>query len=134
MKLVSVYRRKDAGLFLYRLLAERPAYANISHHQMPTLRKHLMFVRSRPYKAWYLIEQRRQFIGAVYLSRHDEIGVSILPEYRHHGFAQRSIAALIKHHRRPRYLANIAPYNTPSHLLFSAIGFTPIQHTYELIP
>jgi RimJ/RimL family protein N-acetyltransferase len=132
MRLVSVYRVHTSPQVLYELLAERPAYANISHRKMPSLRQHLAFVRSRPYSCWYLIRHDRAYIGSIYLSRSDEIGVFIFARYRGQRLARHAIKLLMRKHPRPRYLANIAPRNKGSIRMFGRLGFRLIQHTYEL--
>ena len=41
--------------FLYNLLMERDARANISHKKMPTYNQHVAFVSAKPYSKWYVI-------------------------------------------------------------------------------
>lgn len=132
MRLVSVYEYPGAAAFLYRLLEERPAIANISHRKMPTLVEHETFVASIPYYAWEIIEVAGKPVGAIYLTRRDEIGVAVLKEYGNRGYATDAVTQLIDQYPRPRYLANIAPENVRSHHLFRNLGFDLIQHTYEL--
>ncbi len=132
MKLRHV-TEKDAK-FLYRLLAERPAVANISHRKMPSRAKHLAFIRSRPYPWWYIVDEDGVDCGAVYLTDQDEIGVSIARAHQRRGLARTAIEVLMLAHNRKRYLANVAPKNVLSHALFAALGFTCIQYTYELRP
>jgi RimJ/RimL family protein N-acetyltransferase len=130
--LVNVYRVKAAPRILYDLLAERPAYANISHRKMPTVRQHGAFIRSRPYRCWYLIRHEAAYVGSIYLSRSDEIGVFIFARYRGQRLGPRAIELLMRKHPRRRYLANIAPGNKGSIRMFGRLGFRLIQHTYEL--
>lgn len=132
MNLVNVYRVKESPRILYDLLAERPALANISHRKMPTLRQHRAFIRSRPYRCWYLIRHDGAYVGSIYLSRSDEIGVFIFARHRGRSLGPRAIELLMRKHRRPRYLANIAPGNEGSIRMFGRLGFRLIQHTYEL--
>lgn len=119
--------------FLYELLKQRPAYANISHKLMPSFDEHQSFIASKPYAHWYVImAQKGVRIGAIYLTENNEIGVAILKTHQGKGYAERAIKALMKQHPQERYLANIAPHNEASRELFSKLGFAPIQHTYEL--
>src|SRR3989304_6456309 len=55
---------------LYELLRERPPEANISHHQVPTFSQHELYVRSKPYRSWFLVlNDYQQRVGAVSLTR-----------------------------------------------------------------
>jgi RimJ/RimL family protein N-acetyltransferase len=132
MKLRRV-TEKDAA-FLYRLLKERPAVANISHRKMPSRAKHLAFIKADPYAWWYILEEDGEDLGSIYLTGCDEIGVSIAHEHQRRGFAKRAIQALMHMHPRVRFLANVAPRNVLSHALFASLGFTCIQYTYEIRP
>jgi hypothetical protein len=56
MNLISIYERPDRALVLHQLLEERDDTANISHKAMPSWDEHVRFVESKPYQAWYFIE------------------------------------------------------------------------------
>ena len=133
MRLKKIERVKEAPRILYRLLATRPARVNISHRRMPTFAAHLAFLRRKPYKAWYLVwVSPRGYIGAVYLSKNDEIGIFLFKEYQGKGFGQEAVRLLMAKHRGvKRFLANINPKNIRSILFFKELGFRPIQNTYE---
>lgn len=131
MRLVSVYEADNAPLYLYALLVERPAEANISHRKLPTAAEHLAFVQSHPYTAWYLVLEGRSALGAVYLTKQREIGVFIFREHQNVGWAKKAIAELRKLHPG-RCLANVAPGNEVSKKLFEGLGARHIQNTYEL--
>jgi RimJ/RimL family protein N-acetyltransferase len=115
---------------LYSLLAERTAEQSISHKQMPTYDQHLVFIDSRPYKAWYFVLSDGVTVGSVYLTRQKEIGIAIFQSYRGNGFAKEAIQELMKQHDGP-FLANISPGNWPSRCLFDDLGFKFIQVTYS---
>jgi RimJ/RimL family protein N-acetyltransferase len=133
LALVSVYRLpKVAPRLLYKLLQEREPHMNISHRAMPSWRQHTKFIASRPYAAWYLIKSRDDYVGAIYLTAMNEIGVSILKRWRGLNFGPRAIRLLMKKYRHRRYLANINPRNERSIRMFQRIGFRIIQQTYEL--
>ena len=67
--------------FLYDLLKKRDPNQNISHKNMPTLIEHEKFVLSNPYTNWYIIKKNNEKIGSIYLSKRDEIGISILDNF-----------------------------------------------------
>lgn len=134
MKLVDVYD-VPSDVVLYRLLEERPTFANISHRKMPTWREHKKFLESRPYDAWYLIMQSEtsmEVCGSVYLTRDAEIGIFLFEKHQGKGYASAAIQALMEKHPRDCYRANINPNNHNSIAMFELAGFTHIQNTYEL--
>lgn len=129
MKLVPVSRERQAINILYDLLAERTPEQSISHKSMPTMEEHAAFVRSLPYRAWYLIQVGNEYVGCVYLSKQREIGVSIFEKRRGNGYATEAVQELMR--KWPgRFLANIAPNNKASQAFFTKLGFTPLQVTY----
>lgn len=132
MKLVDVYRVPNAALYLYALLLEREAKVNISHRVRPTASEHLAFMQLRPYAGWYFAQVGHDYVGSVYLTKEDEIGVFIFREHQGKGHGERAVKLLMKRHGPRRYLANVAPKNGPSHGLFRKLGARLIQHTYEL--
>jgi len=129
--LIDVYESSAAPTLLYRLLEERTPEVNISHRKVPSWGDHLEFLGSRPYAAWYVIEADGEPVGAIYLSRMDEIGVFILRAHRCRGYGKRAILQLLERHPRDRYLANINPTNSGSIAFFHSLGFRHIQNTYE---
>lgn len=116
---------------LYALLAEREAHQNVSHKEMPTLLEHTVFVQSDPYAAWYFIVPDRadMFVGSIYLSKQNEIGIFIFKTFQGHGYGKAAVEALMAKHKGP-FLANIAPGNLASQMFFEKLGFKPIQVTY----
>ena len=136
LKLVNVYRLKRAPEIMYELLRERSTehdrFVNISHRKLPTWRAHLAFIRKRPYRAWYLIRERDDYAGTLYLSKAGEIGIVLFRAFRGKGIGPKAIAALMKRHKSARFIANINPKNKRSIALFKKLGFSLLQHTYEL--
>jgi RimJ/RimL family protein N-acetyltransferase len=130
MRLVDVYTEPESNDFLWRLLAQRPQQANISHRKMPTWQEHCDFVDSRPYLYWYLIDCG-DYVGAVYLSKQREIGIGVLAQFWGHGYGKSAIQMLMAKHPG-KFLANVAPGNRVSIELFADMGFRHIQNTYEI--
>lgn len=121
--------------FLYDVLKEREDYQSISHKSMPSYEDHVMFIKSKPYVEWYIIEIKLKRapvpIGAMYITRNREIGISILKKYRRKGHAKNALSMLLDAYGSPLY-ANINPLNKASIALFSGLGFKHIQNTYKL--
>ncbi len=135
LQLLPIERVKEAPPILYRLLGTRPKRANISHQKMPSFAQHLAFLKRKPYKAWYLLRASSLgFVGSVYLSKSDEIGIFLFKEYQGKGFGREAAGLLMAKHRNiKRFIANINPKNKRSILFFKEMGFVHIQNTYELV-
>jgi RimJ/RimL family protein N-acetyltransferase len=132
--LVDVYTEiaetRVATKFLYELLKEREPHQNISHREMPSYEEHVAFVDSRPYRQWYVIFNGDIVIGAIYLSKQNEIGIFIAKEYQGKGHGKTAICLLMNRHPSERFLANINPLNGRSIDVFLDLGFELVQLTY----
>jgi len=117
--------------FLYALLKERPRKANISHTKIPTWEEHVAFVRSEPYREWFVIWCGPHRVGSIYLTKAREVGVFIMRRYQRRGFAAHAVKWIVRRYRGQKLLANVAPGNKPSMRLFKALGWRHIQNTYE---
>lgn len=131
--------RGNVVSYLYKLLAERPPEAAISHRTMPKPEEHLAFVRKRPYRAWFMVCRADfRMVGSIYATSKNEIGIHIEKDHQHQGVATQAIAALIAQLAplpvgRGTWLANVAPQNWRSKALFEKkFGGRIIQLTYEL--
>ena len=148
--------RAGAAKFLYELMKERDPEINISHSALPIYDEHLTFIRSRPFRCWYLIEHRAEtpeqaaavggyiapvWCGYVSATERNEIGIVLRKAWRGKGIGPVAVAALIAKHdplpadptkRNGRWLANIAPANEHSKHVFQKLGFIEIQRTYAL--
>lgn len=116
-------------LLLYNLLSQRTPEQSISHTAMPTFAEHTKFVRSHPYSYWYVIKVDRAFVGAIYLTVDQEIGLGILREHQRRGYGREAVLTLMEMYPGP-FLANINPNNDASIAFWKALGFTLKQVTY----
>ena len=128
LKLVS----KSDYRFLYNLLMERDARANISHKKMPTYSKHVLFVSAKPYSKWYVIWYRVNKVGSIYLTAQNEVGIFIKKSFQNKQIGDIALRKLIQKNPKKRYLANINPKNKKSIHFFKRNGFKLIQQTFEL--
>ena len=132
IKFRNVYKVTRGDQITYSILKKREIdpVCNIDF-KMPTYRQHLKFMSGKPYKIWYLIIYKNEFIGSINLTKKDEIGIFIFREYRNRLFGYSTLKSFIKTiKQRPLYAAiNIA--NTISMKLFKKCGFK-ILHENEL--
>lgn len=128
MKLVPVTEQNADILFHW--LQERTPLESISF-RMPTLEEHINFVKSKPYKKWYIINEYGDN-GVIYLTHNNEIGVFITKKSRCLGLATKAIQLLMVEDPKIKYLANINPNNYYLKMLFAKLGFKLLQETWEL--
>ena len=119
--------------FLFKLLQDRKPNVSISHKKMSTYSQHVEFIESKPYEKWYIVLLDEKNIGSTYLSKNDEIGISLIEEMQGKGMGSRILELIIEKYPRNRYLANINPNNSRSVRFFEKNGFKLIQHTFEKI-
>ena len=60
---------------LYKLLINKKN--NISHQLAPDFEEHVSFVRSHPYRFWYLINKNNKITGSIYLGKDNSIGINL---------------------------------------------------------
>lgn len=151
--LISVYSHDQMmqeyyNIFLYGLLSERETYQNISHKEMPKFENHVKFVKSKPYKEWFVLydTNKNLRVGSVYLTKENEIGIFISKNQRGKRFGKSGVLQTLEYFKHVREVkANIAPTNSASMCFFSNIGFRfyemlregdldskIIQHTYKI--
>ena len=123
---------KNDALFLYELLKNKDSNANISHKKMPSYDEHVEFVMSKPYTNWYIIECDKKNVGTIYLSKQDEIGISINNDYEYDQIVKPTLKLLMKLNQRKRYLANTNPKDVRAQEFLLKNGFTSLEYVYEM--
>ena len=129
MKLVDVYSvpRAAAASMLYQLLTERVPGINIAR-ALPSWDDHLRFIEARPYALWNIIvNDDEEFVGAVHLTKDNEIGIFILADHRRRGYAKWAVSQIAQGPCR----AVINELNDASIALFESLGFRSSHRVYE---
>lgn len=122
---------------LYILLGRRKY--KISHQQCPSYKKHKQFVQQHPYRAWYLIRNHNIYVGSVYLSHENTIGVNVSENTA-------SIISSVLHFLKSNYepldeISSVRPgyfyINVPSANMelqqsLEKQGCTPIQTSFKI--
>ena len=124
--------RKSDIDFLYEILSERSSIENISHKEMPSYRKHVKFVLSKPYKKWYVIYYKKQKFGSIYLTNLNEIGIHFKKNRIPDSLIIKCLDLLISKNREKLFLINISPKNKKLLKIIKKNKFKLIQYTYEL--
>ncbi len=124
---------KNDFKFLYELLLERDPVSNISHKKMPTYDEHVKFVISKPYFQWYIVYYNGKKSGSAYLTKQNEIGISIKKEVQTVKVTEKVLELIIEKNGPGRYLANVNPKNKKTIEFFKKYGFKILQHTYQIV-
>jgi RimJ/RimL family protein N-acetyltransferase len=98
---------------------------------MPSYDEHVEFVMSKPYTNWYIIECDKKNVGTIYLSKQDEIGISINNDYEYDQIVKTALKLLMKLNPRKRYLAKVSPNDVRSQEFLLKNGFTGLENIYE---
>ena len=61
---------------IYEFLKNRAF--NISHSELPSFEIHENFVKDNPYKAWYLVQRNKKFLGSFYIKYDNSIGLNMI--------------------------------------------------------
>lgn len=140
MRLCNVYREPLAINILYSLLLDRPVETHISHQRMPSYDDHERFVRSKPYRFWFLIRVDGEFVGDLHVTELNEIGVFLFERCRGKGYGAQAVKLLMSRYRPlhaipakrvRRWLAHIAPKNDAGASFFRKLGFTLVEQTWQ---
>lgn len=118
--------------FLYNLLKQRKISVNISHKKMPSFEKHVKFIMSNPYDKWKIVLLNKKKIGSVYLTKNNEIGITIIETMKRSGIENIIFKKIFEENNEKRYLVNISPKNKRLQEIVKKNNFKLIQNTYEL--
>lgn len=139
MKLIDVYQNEKSTQELYELLKQRSTAHSISHNAVPDYAEHAAFVRSKPYRYWYLVYWNDKTIGSTYITENNEVGVFIIDEFRHLQcdvlkFAVTNHVPLpaVKSKRVSQFSINTNPDNTSLISAITLAGGVHVQNTYLL--
>jgi hypothetical protein len=124
-------------IFLYELLKLRNH--NISHSINPSFSEHSNFVRNNPYRAWFLLRLKDRYIGSIYASLENSLGINILDphlEYCLEPVIDKVMSELDPLPAVPSvragYFSIIVPFsNKVMAAKLETMGFIPSQTTYK---
>lgn len=112
---------------LYKLLIERTPDQSISHKVVPTYGNHLKFVRSKPYRDWFIIIKHISsgidLLGTIYFTYNNEVGIFIPNRFQQKGIGSEALKEIINKYPTEILYANINPKNIRSIKFFQKHGF-----------
>ncbi len=110
---------------------------NISHICLPTYQEHKKFVQNHPYRFWYFILADQKYIGVIYLTFENVIGINTTISSKETYIE--AISAVIKLHkpleeiksiRNKSFIINVNPKNKILIEAIKTLGLHHIQNTY----
>lgn len=76
LKFEKILATSDEIEVLFQLLNKRSH--TISHTQGVAFDKHKKFVESNPYRVWFLVKYKDDFIGSFYLTNENTLGINLV--------------------------------------------------------
>jgi asparagine synthase (glutamine-hydrolysing) len=123
--------------FLYELLQNKNKFQNISHKKIPTYDEHVKFIMQEPYTNWYIITSVFGKIGAVYLSKNNEIGLNISKKYDSYFIKKEVFQQIMEKNPREKFFVNINPKNNQMREFLEKFNFSlkiPFNKSKKIFP
>tara|TARA_B100000768_G_scaffold177471_1_gene191711 strand:- start:777 stop:1202 length:426 start_codon:yes stop_codon:yes gene_type:complete len=123
---------------LFKLLNQRKHF--ISHKKKPSFAEHQEFVRSNPYRVWYILERNSKPIGTIYISKENTIGInfSVSTDYKfieevlNYVKANYSPLPAIKSIRGGAFSINVSPKNKTLITALEILKSKVVQISYSI--
>ena len=135
--LKSVCKKSASVRTLYELLKVRNF--SISHEKLPSFEEHEKFVKSHPYRQWWLVQENSKLIGSVYLTNDNAIGINLIEEDQriYYGILEKIIhentpLPQIPSVRPKFFYVNVAPENLALKDALSKMGAKHTQCSYRI--
>ncbi len=78
LRLIKVKRTVEDATLLFEILKKRTH--TISHKSLPTFQEHKKFVLNHPYRVWFIVKNKYDDIGTVYILKNNSIGINLFKE------------------------------------------------------
>jgi hypothetical protein len=120
---------------LYVLLRERTF--GISHFVLPTPEDHREFVRSHPYRFWYIVEWKGVPVGSVYFHFDNSLGINVpnatpeaIGEVLKKALSTHRPLKAVKSVRSSDFHVNVSPRDEALKHALINLGWTPLQISF----
>lgn len=125
MRLTLRLSNKKDYRFFYELLKQRNPSENISHRKMPTYREHCAFNDSFPYLHDFVMLDKDERVGRIYVTSKGEVGVHTV-----NGYYEEALELACGELKGKKFF-NVAPGNKTLIDFLTRKGYRLIQQTYE---
>ena len=123
--------------YLFIILRKRKY--NISNDKLTKYNDHKNFVANHPYRFWYFIQKCNNYIGVIYITYENVIGIHTLESYKNTYI--NSLRAILNMHkplkpiksiRSEFFIINVNPKNKILIEAIKTLGLQHIQNSYIL--
>ena len=123
--------------YLFIILQKREY--NISNNKSNKYKDHKKFVANHPYRFWYLIQKSNTYIGSIYITYENVIGINTLQSNKN--IIINSLSKIINMHkplkpiksiRSEFFIINVNPKNKILIEAIRCLGLQHLQNTYIL--
>ena len=137
--LVKVIPVKEHENFLYELLKNREKKISISHEKLPSFYQHKKFLRSSPYRHWFIIKKGSSLLGSTYITKSNCVAIHLLKNNKELiikiiSFIIRTFKPLkeLPSIRRKEFIMNITSNNRLYAEILKQLGGKKVQETFAL--
>ena len=139
LELEKIEKSSEHKEVTYTLFKRRLEDFRISSSRQLDFKEHCLFVENHPYHKWFLIKFQRDYIGTVYLSNDNSVGIFLaknqcfrLPEIINIVLSQFKPLPAIPSVRQGFFVMNISPENAKYENILTELCLPLIQKTYQL--
>ncbi len=138
-KIVQITNSVDHKKVLYDLFIQRPSQTKISAKDTLTFEEHKKFVERHPYRYWFLIKIKASYVGTVYVTYDNHIGISLREEFQE--LFEDVISYILKNFdplpalpssRPSGFNINVSANNKKYLKKLAQLGISPYQLTFKL--
>ena len=135
-ELIRIDCKKTSHIRILYILLSKRKYS-ISHKKLPSYLEHKNFVNNSPYRVWYLIKNINSYIGSIYISNENVIGLNV--DFHNSGEYIEILKILLNIHkplkpinsiRNSHFVINVSPHNKVLLDCMNKIGMEHIQTSF----
>ena len=138
--LEDVNSSNDHKTFLFEIFQKRKKNDRISSFINLSYEEHCRFINEHPYRYWFLVKKTDRYIGTLYISNENCIGIHLLQRYQN--YFELLINQVLETYeplpavpsvRSSNFIVNISPNNNQLETILQKMGANCIQKTFKLV-
>jgi len=138
-KIVQITNSLDHKKVLYDLFLQRPSQNKISAKDTLTYEEHKKFVESHPYRYWFLIKIKASYVGTVYVTYDNHLGIFLKEDF--HDLFEAVISYILNNFdplpalpssRPSGFNINVSANDNEYLKKLARLGISPYQLTFKL--
>lgn len=126
--------KKEDYRFIYQLVEDMfKTNLNVTYLKLETFEEFVKRAFVEGDKHYIIKDEKGDRIGHVHIMQNNEIGYSVIPQFRGKGIGTDAVRKIIELNSRERYFLTIHNDNIPSVKLAKKLGFIPKGTIFEKI-